>query len=83
MKKAALKNLESTIAFLESSELSDILRSISEEAQDEFDKLSERAQEGEKGDALQEFIDHLENAADSLDEAYSEIREALDIDINL
>ena len=83
MKKSTLKNLENTIAFPETSELSDILRSIAEEAQEEFDKLSERAQSGVKCDALKEFIDHRENAADSLDEAYSEIQEALEIDINL
>jgi len=48
------------------------------EKQEEFDHLSEKVQESAKGEALEDMINNLSDATDSLDEAISLIEEALE-----
>jgi hypothetical protein len=58
-----------------------VVREAADKAQEGFDKWSEKTQESEKGEAMQEYIDHLNSAADAFDEAFSELNEALEMDV--
>jgi len=51
---------------------------IEAELRTDFDQLSAKAQESDKGDALQEKIDAIEAAGDSLQAAIDSFTEALD-----
>jgi uncharacterized protein YoxC len=77
MNAARRKKIDAVFSKLE--ELGAALEEIRDEEQDFYDNLSEKAQEGEKGeksqcaiDALDEAIDYLENARDSLENAKEE-----------
>ena len=50
-----------------------VVREAADKAQEGFDKWSEKTQESEKGEAMQEYIDHLNSAADAFDESFSEL----------
>lgn len=71
----ALSQMDDTIDF------SSVVRFAADEAQEKFDNWSERTQESEKGETMQEYIDHLNSAADAFDEAFSELNEALEMDV--
>lgn len=66
--KATLK----TIAGILDATKSD-LANIAQELHDEFDDLSEKAQEGEKGEALNELADKLDEFDSSLDGIVTEL----------
>ena len=81
MKKEFESKLSAIIAIMDSVDPPSIIREVAEFYQDKFDNFSERTQESERGETIQEFIDHLEAAADAFDEAYSELEEALEMDV--
>ena len=81
MKKEFESKLSAIIAIMDSADPPSIIREVAEFYQDKFDNFSERTQESERGETIQEFIDHLEAAADAFDEAYSELEEALEMDV--
>ena len=81
MKKEFESKLNAIIATMDTIDPPSIIREVAEFYQDKFDNFSERTQESERGEAIQEFIDHLEAAADAFDEAYSELEEALEMDV--
>ena len=81
MKKEFESKLSAIIAIMDSVNPPSIIREVAEFYQDKFDNFSERTQESERGETIQEFIDHLEAAADAFDEAYSELEEALEMDV--
>lgn len=79
-----MKNIERLIALSQMDDtidFSSVVRIAADKAQERFDKWSEKAQESEKGEAMQEYIDHLNSAADAFDEAFSELNEALEMDV--
>lgn len=71
----ALSQMNDTVDF------ATVVREAADKAQERFDKWSEKNQESEKGDAMQEYIDHLNSAADAFDEVFSELNEALEMDV--
>ena len=81
MKKEFESKLSAIIAIMDSVDPPSIIREVAEFYQDKFDNFSERTQESERGETIQELIDHLESAADAFDEAYSELEEALEMDV--
>ena len=81
MKKEFESKLSAIIAIMDSVDPPSIIREVAEFYQDKFDNFSEKTQESERGETIQEFIDHLEAAADAFDEAYSELEEALEMDV--
>lgn len=79
-----MKNIERLIALSQMDDtidFSSVVRIAADEAQENFDNWSERTQESEKGETMQEYIDHLNSAADAFDEAFSELNEALEMDV--
>lgn len=79
-----MKNIERLIALSQMDDTIDfsgVVRIATDEAQEKFDNWSERTQESEKGETMQEYIDHLNSAADAFDEAFSELNEALEMDV--
>jgi len=81
MKKEFEGKLNGICTALEVLDPSDHIRTVAEFYQEKFDNYSERTQESEKGEMVQELIEHLEAAADAFDEAFSELSEALEIDV--
>ena len=81
IKKKTMERLEALRTTLDTIDFSAIMSEAVDEAQDKFDNWSEITQESERGELTEEFIDHLTNAMDSFDEFYSELCEALEIDI--
>lgn len=81
MKKEFESKLSAIIAIMDSVDPPSIIREVAEFYQDKFDNFSERTQESERGETIQELIDHLESAADAFDEAYSELEEAFEMDV--
>lgn len=51
------------------------IETMQEEQEERFDSLPEGIQESERGDAFQEAIETLENAADSIQEAIDYLNE--------
>ena len=49
---------------------------IRDEEQEAFDSLPESLQDGERGDMMQQAIDHLEEALQAIEEAESQLEEA-------
>lgn len=79
-----MKNIERLIALSQMDDtidFSSVVRIAADEAQEKFDNWSERTQESEKGETMQEYIDHLNSAADAFDEAFSELNEVLEMDV--
>ena len=81
MTKEFESKLSAIIAIMDSVDPPSIIREVAEFYQDKFDNFSEKTQESERGETIQELIDHLESAADAFDEAYSELEEALEMDV--
>ena len=75
MNKAQTKQLEAARISIDHAKA--ICDELIGDLQSEFDELSEKAQEGDKGEALQTIMDTIQAAADSLDEADSSCAEAL------
>ena len=65
MNKARRKQLEDLIEQL--SGIKDSIEAVLEEEQEAFDNLPEGIQESERGEVMQENIDNLQTAADSLE----------------
>lgn len=65
MNKTRRKQLEDLIEQL--SEIKDSIEAVMEEEQEAFDNLPEGIQASERGEAMQENIDNLQTAADSLE----------------
>lgn len=81
MKKSLLRDLENMAEVFDNDDAAESLREIAAACQEELDSWSDRRQESERGEAMQEFIDHLEAAADAFDDMRSELSEALEMDI--
>lgn len=81
MKKEFETKLNAIITLIDAINPSDAIREAAEFYQDKFDNYSEKTQESERGETMQELIDHLEAAADAFDEGYSEVLEALEMDV--
>lgn len=73
MKKELQKKIELMPEIL--STFSGILEEALSEEEECFDKMSERSQESERGELLQERIDSLSSALDSINDAMSYIEE--------
>ena len=56
-------------------ELKSQLETVRDEEQDAFDNMPESFQESERGETMQEMIDNMDYANDSLDDAISYISE--------
>ncbi len=54
-----------------------ILEGIQSEEQDYYDNMPESLQSGEKGEKAQETADALQSAIDEIDNAYSDIENAI------
>ena len=67
MKKARQKALADAYAKL--NEVFTTVGEILAEEEDAYDNLSESAQDGERGEELQDRIDNLQEASDNLEEA--------------
>lgn len=73
MNKLRKKSIESI--FNKLTEFKERLESIREEEQEAFDNLSESSQEGEKGEAMNEAIDLLDNAVSDLETVCESLEE--------
>lgn len=60
-------------AISEFAHAKDEIEAILNEEQEAFDNLPESLQESERGDEMQEYIDHLTEAMDALNEAENEL----------
>ena len=60
---SALEEMRSNIG-----SFADDLRGLADAQQEKYDKMSEKAQESDRGVAIYDSIDPLNNAADALDE---------------
>lgn len=58
-------------------ELKSQLETVRDEEQDAFDNMPESFQESERGETMQEMIDNMDYANDSLDDAISYISEVI------
>lgn len=74
MNKARRKEITALVAILDGA-LADA-QTILEGEQSEFEELSEKAQESEKGEARQAAINALEEAASSIESALRSLEEA-------
>jgi hypothetical protein len=72
MDKAQKDQLNKVDALI--SEALTLLEALATEHRDEFDGLSEEAQEGAKGQALSDLADALEEARDEVENAQSAIQ---------
>lgn len=79
MKKFARETIEASVERLEL--IATLLRLTAEQEQERYDKWSEKTQEGERGEMLTDRIDCLNSAADLLDDAISNIIDALDYEV--
>jgi hypothetical protein len=68
------KELDRAFGFIE--EAASILENVRDEEQEAFDNLSENFQNGEKGTAMSEKIDQLQEAYDACDDIKANIEEA-------
>ena len=75
MKAAKHKKLEAIMGRLEG--IANDLETWQTAEQERFDNMSERGQEGEKGEQAQGNTDQLQTAIDALDSAKQSIEEAL------
>lgn len=59
-------------------EIAEAVRELATDEQTQFDELSEKAQEGERGQALSENADRLSTVADELEAMTGTLQEAAD-----
>lgn len=70
------KRIAKVITLLEAIDLSEItsaLEALRDEEQEAFDNMPESFQDGDRGQAAQEAIDHLESAISAVEGAEAEI----------
>lgn len=67
MNKARAKKIQTVIERL--AKLKEMVEELQQEEQDAFDNASEKLQESEKGEAMEEAARDLEQSISSLDEA--------------
>lgn len=67
MKKCELKLLEKAASLIGEAHV--IIEELRDEKQEVYDVMSERVQEGERGQALESFIAYLEDAMNGCDDA--------------
>ena len=75
MNKADKEMLDEQINALDA--VKTVLDEYKNEQQDIYDELSEKSQEGDKGQALQAVLEQLETACDNIDYAIQEINNVL------
>ena len=75
MKKEHVEILKQNLPYLK--QIQGFVESLAEVEQEAFDNLSERAQESEKGEAMEERAGYLEDAASSLEDAIGMIEDAI------
>lgn len=75
MNKARRKAIEKISDKLE--ELQAELQMLKDEEEEAYDNLPESLQEGEKGDAMQEAIEYLENADSFIEDAKDALNDAV------
>ena len=75
MKKAQKEELKKILTAL--IEYQEYIDTLADEEQDRFDQLSERSQESERGEALEEQISNLEYASDDLEDAIDMLKEVI------
>lgn len=73
MNKARRKNLATIIETLEAMKSS--LEDVRDEEESAFDNLPESIQESERGETMQEIVDALYDACDSLEETIDSLNE--------
>lgn len=79
-----MENMDRIMALSQMNDVVDfatVVREAADKAQERYDKWSEKTQESETGETMQEYIDHLNSAADAFDEAFSELNEAIEMDV--
>lgn len=84
MNKDQKKAIQDECDKLGKGELPDFeaIRAVAQELDDAFNDLSEKAQEGEKGQKLQDDASELNRAADDLEAAIEECQTTLETVIN-
>ncbi|MDD5060899.1 MAG: hypothetical protein PHN44_01265 [Candidatus Marinimicrobia bacterium] len=70
------KTIHSLLAKIENLKLEP--ETVQAEEQEIFDKLSETAQESERGQAIGEAADHLQDALDSLEDVTSSLEQSVE-----
>lgn len=75
MNKARRKNLATIIETLEAMKSS--LEDVRDEEESAFDNLPESIQESERGETMQEIVDALYDACDSLEETIDSLNEII------
>lgn len=70
-RRAELSKAESLL-----NEAKELIESVQSEEQDSYDNLPESLQNGDKGQAMSEAIDNLEQAASCIDDAITSINDA-------
>ena len=73
MNKARRKKIEEIRDAI--SSLYDDLESVKIDEEDAFDNLPESLQESDRGESMQDAIDHLDSACDMLQEAIDELED--------
>ena len=73
MNKARRKKIEEIREAI--SSLYDDLESVKIDEEDAFDNLPESLQESDRGESMQDAIDHLDSACDMLQEAIDELED--------
>ena len=76
MNKARRKAIEEIIDQL--GTLKEQIESVSEEEQEAFDNLPESIQYSERGDAMDEYITDLDDAASSIDDVMSTLQDIIE-----
>lgn len=76
MNKQNRKMIEGYIDSLE--DLKQNIESMLDEETEKLDNMPEGLQESERGEAIQDAIDYLEAASDSLDEAITYLHDAME-----
>lgn len=76
MNKQRRKEIESLICKVEEVKCS--IQTLKAEEEDAYENLPEPLQESEKGDRMQDAIDSLDNAEDSIDEVIEYLTQAMD-----
>lgn len=75
MNKARRKAIENLSEQLE--EIQSAIQELRDEEEEAYDNLPESLQEGEKGDAMQEAIEYLDNADSFIEDAKDALNDAV------
>ena len=77
MKKEYFESIKQMLPVLR--QMQETIESYADEEQEKFDSLSERAQESEKGEAMEDLIYNLQDASSSLEDAIDSLEEVIDV----